>query len=282
MRDEDFDSFQSMLDAASGLISRGRYAPNAEATAIFFEAMRGYELSAVSAAFTAHIKDPTRGKFAPTPADLIAQLDAMHSDGRPGAEEAWAMVPTSEDQTVVWTNEMAEAYGICAPLLNAGDRIGARMAFREAYERIVGQAKRLGHRPRWEPSLGSNVEMRKQALKLAVQQGKLTSEAAFDACPALPLPDSHRVALPAPQSNRRQSLRQTLTELVKTKQTDQPDPLDWARRLRDREKAGESLSQIVKDAWRAALDTHAACQGVTGPGKLIPDHVLPPGMRGAR
>ena len=32
-----------------------------------------------------------------------------------------------------------------------------------------------------------------------------------------------------------------------------PDPLDWARRLRTREEAGEKLSIVQKEAWRKAL-----------------------------
>ena len=32
-----------------------------------------------------------------------------------------------------------------------------------------------------------------------------------------------------------------------------PDPLDWARRLRQREESGEKLSMIQKEAWRKAL-----------------------------
>lgn len=281
MRDEDFDSFQSMLDAASGLISRGKYTPSAEATAIFFEALRNHELSTVSAAFSAHIKDPQRGKFAPTPADLIAQIDAAADKGRPGPEEAWAMLPTDETQTVVWTDEMSEAHRVCTPLLNAGDRIGARMAFKEAYERIVGQAKRLGQRAHWSPSLGSDLALRKQALTRAVEQGLLTAEAAFDACPALPMPDSSRLALPAPNPTKRKSARETLRQLAEAKRadTEPADPLAWARKLRDDEKAGVHITQSQKDAWRTALDSPTAYAGIAGGISLIPDHVLPPAMR---
>jgi len=281
MRDEDFDSFQSMLDSVCGLISRGKYTPNAEGAALFFNALKGYELATVSAAFSAHVKDPARGKFAPTPADLIAQIDAVTSDGRPGAEEAWAMVPMDEAQTVVWTNEMAEAHGVCQPLLSAGDKIGARMAFKEAYERIVAQAKRTGQRPKWSASLGHDLALRKQALTRAVEQGKLTAEDAFDACPALPMPASARLSLPSPQPGRRQSIRERLSELAKAKHadTERTDPLAWARDLRDKEKAGGNLTQGQKDAWRNALDAPAAFAGVTGGFTPIPDHVLPPGMR---
>ena len=282
MLESDLESFEAMLDSVSALISRGRYTPSAEATALFFNAMRGYELAAVSAAFSAHVRDPVRGKFAPTPADLIAQIEAATPDGRPGPEEAWAMMPASEAHTVVWTAEMAEAYGICSPLVQAGDRVGARMAFKEAYERLVAQARAAGVPVRWEPSLGSDLTLRKQALTQAVKQGKLTEERAFDACPALPMPDSARLALPAPRSERRQTIREQLGALAQQKRSEAPpdfDPLAWAKALRDAEQAGKDLSIAQRDAWRRALDGVAATAGVAGGFTPIPDHLLPPGMR---
>lgn len=279
MVDEDFESFTSMLDSVSGLISRGRYTPEAEAAAVFFNAMRSYDLATVSAAFSAHVRDPARGKFAPTPADLIAQIDAHTTDGRPGAAEAWAMVPTGEDQTVVWTTEMAEAHGIAAPLLKSGDKVGARFAFVEAYERLVALAKRDGRPPVWVPSLGHDMRQRKDALAAAVKAGRITDRAAYEACPALPMPVSERLALPSPNTGRREAYIQQRDELAKQFKSDPKEPLQWARDLRDREKAGETLTQGQRDAWRNALDKPAAFGGVAGGITLIPDHLLPPGMR---
>src|SRR6185436_1156205 len=67
-----------------------------------------------------------RGKL--TLADILTRLD----DGRPGVEEAWAMLSRvlgNEQASLVWTEEMREAYGVVAPL--ADDPIAARMAFKE-------------------------------------------------------------------------------------------------------------------------------------------------------
>lgn len=44
---------------------------------------------------------------------VISRID----DGRPGPEEAWAMIPKSEFSSVVWTAEMAEAFGISYKLI---------------------------------------------------------------------------------------------------------------------------------------------------------------------
>ncbi|HEU6456451.1 MAG TPA: hypothetical protein VN201_13410 [Roseateles sp.] len=280
MVDDDFDSFQSMLDSVCGLISRGKYTPDAEGAALAFNALRPYPLADVSAAFSAHVRDPQRGKFAPTPADLIAQIEAARSDGRPGADEAWAMTPITEAQTVVWTNEIAEAFGIASTLLQSGDRVGARFAFKEAYERIVDQAKRSGRRPVWQVSLGHDLQQRKQALLVAVDKGLLTAEQAHDACPALPVPDSRRLLLPDPQPGRRQTFRQRLNEAVENMRAGATDPLEWARQLEQREKAGEKLHQSQRDAWRRALWGTELPEHVLfssrGP---IPDHLLPPAMR---
>ncbi len=279
MFDDDLESFQSMLDSVNGLISRGKYTPNAEASALFFNALQAYDLATVSAAFTAHVKDPVRGKFAPTPADLIAQIDAAYSDGRPGADEAWAMTPASEEQTVVWTNEMAEAYHIAAPLLLANDKVGARFAFREAYDRIVARAKREGRRPTWEASLGSHFELRKQALQRAVEQGKLTAEYAHDQCPALPPPAAKVLALTNDKALKPRDVRKATSELAKAFSDEPKDPKAWARELKRRDEAGEPITLEQREAYRRALH-YALDEGVLFAAMTtIPNHCLPPGMR---
>lgn len=105
---------------------------------------------------------------------VIEQINRLNPDGRPGADEAWSMIPRSEDETVVWTQEMAEAYGAAAPLLADGDRIAARMAFKEAYARIVEQNKAIGKAPVWIPSLGSDKMGREHVLSDAVRLGRLS------------------------------------------------------------------------------------------------------------
>ncbi len=107
-----------------------------------------------------------------TVADVIERID----DGRPGVEEAWAMIPRDESQTVVWTTEAAEAYGVCSPLLAAGDKIGARQAFKEKYSALVSKARTEAVPVQWSASLGSDQACREEALKLAVESGKLSAD----------------------------------------------------------------------------------------------------------
>ena len=106
-----------------------------------------------------------------------------------------------ESETVVWTDQVAEAAAVARPILEAGDDVGARMAFRDAYERIVRERV---DEPRWFPSLGSDAGRREADDWLTHETEKLQREtnlilqdarkrAEEDAAPeALPAP-------PAPQ-----------------------------------------------------------------------------------
>lgn len=102
-------------------------------------------------------------------ADVISRLE----DGRPGADEAWAMIPIDERASCVWTDEMAAAYGVVASLMDE-DRIAARMAFKETYNRLVATARGEGRPPKWTPSLGWDAGGRQPVLEDAVRKGRLT------------------------------------------------------------------------------------------------------------
>ena len=103
-------------------------------------------------------------------ADVISRLD----DGRPGPDEAWAMIPRDESQSVVWTDEMAVAYGVAQPLLAAGEAIAARLAFRECYAQIVTLARCERRAAQWRLSPGRDAASRAQAITDAVEMGRLS------------------------------------------------------------------------------------------------------------
>ncbi|NNB26316.1 hypothetical protein [Pseudomonas fragi] len=67
------------------------------------------------------------------------QQQLYELDGRPEPNEAWAIAVTAadEDNSVVLTEEILLALGAARPVLNAGDAVGARMAFLNAYQRLV-------------------------------------------------------------------------------------------------------------------------------------------------
>lgn len=190
MHEADLKPFTQLLDATCSLISRGNYTPNAVSTALFFRALRAHPLEVVRAAFDAHIADPQRGRYVPAPADILAQIEgAAASDGRPGAEEAWAIALRSRDEaeTVVWTTEIAQALAIAKPILDARDEVGARMAFKEAYARLVDEARRNRAAADWSASLGWDAARRDVAMRTAVEAGRLPLTALPAPEPAVPL-----------------------------------------------------------------------------------------------
>lgn len=101
---------------------------------------------------------------------ILARIE----DGRPDVDEAWAMMPESELASVVWTDEMAQAWGVASPLLNAGDVSGARTAFCEVYAKAVLAARIRREPPHWLPSLGSDASGRERALLDAVRKRRLS------------------------------------------------------------------------------------------------------------
>lgn len=114
-----------------------------------------------------------------TVAEILARID----DGRPGAEEAWAMLPRDEGATIVWTSEMADAWGLVRDMIAEGETVPARMAFKEAYQRLVTAAREARQPAKWSVSLGHDVNGRKGALLMAVAQKRITAEYA---CTLLP------------------------------------------------------------------------------------------------
>ena len=125
-----------------------------------------YPEPAVLAAL-AKCRRETRSKL--TLADVIARIE----DGRPGPEEAWAMIPRSESETVVWTNEMVQAWAAASPLLAISDDVSARMAFKETYQRLIVEARRDKKPVVWNVSLGFDKDGREPVIRKAMEQGRI-------------------------------------------------------------------------------------------------------------
>jgi hypothetical protein len=131
-----------------------------------------------------------------TPKEILDRID--DAVGRPAANEAWAIASTALDEraTVVWTNEMAAAWSLARPVAEAGDMIGARMAFITAYERVVRGAREAKAVPTVTVSIGWDAEGRNPAIEKALQLGYITPErAAQEMNIALPPPVFNPLAL---------------------------------------------------------------------------------------
>lgn len=173
MVEHDFESFADAFGAAWDF-----HKPLSDrAMASAFAQLSAYPLQVVLAAINAHMLDPRRGQYAPKPADIVAQIEAGSPRlNRLSADEAWAMMPSSEEDSIVWTDEMAQAFAIASPLLADGDRIGARMAFKGAYERLSEQNRAMGRPVTWTVSRGWNADNLESVVKDAVRLGRLSPE----------------------------------------------------------------------------------------------------------
>lgn len=145
---------------------------NKNAVVLFVEDLRDYPAAQVKVALQRCRKEL---RVFPTVADIIARID----DGHPGAEEAWASIPRTESESVVWTKEMAEAFGVALPLMDE-DKVAARMAFLESYRRLLSDSRAQNKPAKWEVSLGHDPVLRKSVLSEAADRGRISRELAFE------------------------------------------------------------------------------------------------------
>lgn len=166
------------------------------AARIFLEDLSAYGPDVILAALRECRKSIARF---PTVADIVSRADAL--DGRPGPEEAWAMIPKDEAGSVVWTGEMALAFGAARPLMLEGDLVAARMAFREKYLAEVKRAREARLKPEWIPTFGTDPAGRDAAMRIAVDQKRIALEAARQWLPEIEFkPESKLLA--GPESGR--------------------------------------------------------------------------------
>lgn len=115
-----------------------------------------------------------------TLAAILQRLDT----GLPSADEAFGLLTEgweNEDLTVVVPAiaQLAAGSGAYA-LYRNGDKTGARMAFRSAYERLAADTVRAD----WTVSAGNDRAQLTAAVMAAVKDGKLTQEAAAGHLPS--------------------------------------------------------------------------------------------------
>ena len=157
--------------------------PPVESLTLWLTILEPYSIDQVRAALSQHMRE---SKFPPVPADVVTRMPKQ-SDDRPDVNEAWAIALRGRDEreTVVWTQECAEAFSICSPVLEGGDEVGARMAFKAAYERLAEAARSSGLKIEWIMSLGHDPALREMAVTDAVRTGRLPIAQARVAVPTL-------------------------------------------------------------------------------------------------
>ena len=173
MRIEDRHEFNSLLITAMAVYERQITAQLGD---LFFAALGAYTLDQVRNGIAAHLQDPADGRFSPKPADVIRQImNAKASDGRPGRDEAWSIAQRARDEseTVMVSDEILGALAIAQPLLDMRDKVAARMAFVEAYDRLVAEKRSSGQPFEWNVSLGTDKSRRGPAIEAAKVAGLL-------------------------------------------------------------------------------------------------------------
>lgn len=181
MRNEDKKDFAKLLaDVMAGF---SKPLPDGAMVATWFKLLAPFPASTIAAAFTAYVIE--RPDFAPVPNSIVARCRLL--DGRPLDDEAWALALASRDEaeTVVWTDEMAQAFLQCQTVLASGDEVGARMAFKDAYNRLVATARAENRPAVWSVSQGWDVQRRAAAINQAVIAGRLPAPQAVALLPNL-------------------------------------------------------------------------------------------------
>lgn len=166
MNQNEFDAFAALLSTIADYYGKTL---KPDTISLYWNALAAYPYELVKRLANDHIKT---SRWMPSIAELLDQVRAM--DGRPNAEEAWATVARSlsdEGLTIVWTEEMAHAFGVALQL--SEDRIAARMAFKEAYEYEVKHARSIGRPVKWTASLGHDPHGREAPLLEAAEKGRL-------------------------------------------------------------------------------------------------------------
>lgn len=111
---------------------------------------------------------------APTIGQIIALIERVEEDGRPGAEEAWAIIKPligNEELSVIVTVEMQCAYPAGQAL--GQDEVGARMAFIESYRRLVAEARTNRVACKWILWAGDNKDLRADVVERGIRDGRL-------------------------------------------------------------------------------------------------------------
>ena len=170
------------------------------------------------------------------------------------ANEAWSIVLMSRDEqaTVIWTDEIAKAAGVANPILEIGDKVGARMAFIAAYEREIASSKAEGRTVRWWPSLGNSKELRRESIEQGIKDGRL------------PAPDvEHLLPAPSQLEDKTGGIPENVQLVLQHLRNMLKDSNDKAEEHRRREAAAleQRREEMLAQAEKQMAKRETATQG---------------------
>lgn len=177
---QEFEKFEEILGDVAGLYGKSL---STNQTVMYFRALIKYTLQDVQAAINGHVSDPERGRFMPLPADIIAKAEKCFAvnDGRPTAEQAWAIAINAADErnTVVWTDETAQAWNTVSCFYGDGrvsstNEYNASRAFKDTYDRLVAENRANRVMALWIVGQGWDKDLRSVAIEQALSQNLIT------------------------------------------------------------------------------------------------------------
>lgn len=172
MQSHDLEPFAIMLRRTFLACSAGSKEPDVDTVNLYFDLFAGTGLETMAKALAFHTRHPERGRFPPRPADLTYALQQF--DGHPSPDEAWAIAVKAADEstTVVWTEQIAQAWGTASILFERTPGQAAS-AFKERYAGLLDAERAAGRPAQWLTSLGDNKGQAQAALQVAHSEGKL-------------------------------------------------------------------------------------------------------------
>jgi hypothetical protein len=212
-----------------------------------------YPAPDIIAALTACRRELT-GKL--TLAAILQRVQA--ADGRPDPNEAWSLALAASDEfdSVVLTDEIQLALGAARAILDAGDKVGARMSFLSAYQRLVDTARRENRPVKWSLSPGFDQQRRLIAVQEAGRLGRLpapvvqeyvaqlTHEPVTQNGAAIAGLITGRVAMPTPEVRAKlQLVKATVEEGRAAKEKQRQDEIR-ARQEKFEQQRAEQLAAI--------------------------------------
>ncbi|MFM0170610.1 hypothetical protein PQR33_14930 [Paraburkholderia sediminicola] len=245
MQDIDKKAFAESLRATFEAVNKP--VPSQDALRAWWALLAPFSLEQVRFALSRHLAE---SRFPPTPNDVISRLPEQ-SDGHPGADEAWAIALRGADEraSCVTTDEVLKAMLIARPVLDRGDEVGARMAFREAYARLVRLARAEQRPAKWFPSLGHDPVMRESVVMEGVRDGRICIDDARAVVPALASPEG--AAHPNIAEQGRARLREIAASLPSSR--DKAARASAARTHREREAtlSAKARAQKLTDEYQS-------------------------------
>lgn len=174
MTKTDKAEFASIIKATMNLYNRE---VTNEVLYLWWAALEHLQMVDVRSAIQAHIQGDG-GHFPPLPADVIKAC--RNGSGHIPPDEAWSLALTSmqEEDSIIWTTQVSEAWGAAWPCMENGDKYGARLAFMSAYDRLIKQGP-----PVWRVSLGYSHAGRERAVDEALKRGLIAPDKAKELLP---------------------------------------------------------------------------------------------------